>query len=188
MLLGYVLTSHELWGSSCEGILRFACYGLLLGALLSTWVFAICFLRGYLCFASCVGICASRGVLTLMTANWPLMVVNAFWLALLAMVVNAFWLALLAMVVNGFATAWLWEWSLMLRASHAEGRFVGLCFLRGYLRFARGFDVNDRQLAVNASQWFLACFARYGRQCFLCEVWRQWSLMVLPQRGCGDGR
>ena len=55
MLLRYVLTSHELWGSSC------------------------------------VGICASRGVLTLMTANWPLMVVNAFWLALLAMVVNALW-------------------------------------------------------------------------------------------------
>ena len=42
-------------------------------------------------FASCVGICASRGVLTLMAANWPLMVVNAFWLALLAMVVNALW-------------------------------------------------------------------------------------------------
>ena len=56
MLLRYVLTSHELWGSSCEGILRFACYGLLLGALLSTWVFALFFLRGYLRFASCVGI------------------------------------------------------------------------------------------------------------------------------------
>ena len=78
MLLGYVLTSHELWGSSCEGILCFACYGLLLGALLSTWVFS-------------------------------------------------------------------------------------LCFLRGYLRFARGFDVNDRQLAVNGRQCFSACFARYGR-------------------------
>ena len=80
------------------------------------------------------------------------------------------------MRVNGFATAWLWEWSLMLRASHAEGRFVGLCFLRGYLRFARFFNVNVRQLAVN------------GRQCFLCEVWRQCSLMVLPQHSCGDGR
>ena len=56
MLLRYVLTSHELWGSSCEGILRFACYGLLLGALLSTWVFSLFFLRGYLRFASCVGI------------------------------------------------------------------------------------------------------------------------------------
>ena len=33
---------------------------------------------------------ALRGVLTLMTANWPLMLVNGFWLALLAMVVNAF--------------------------------------------------------------------------------------------------
>ena len=81
MLLRYVLTSHELWGSSCLGIC----------ALLLAWVFALCFLRGYLRFASCVGICASRGVLTLMTANWPLMVVNAFWLALLAMVVNALW-------------------------------------------------------------------------------------------------
>ena len=29
-----------------------------------------------------------------------------------------------------------------------------LRFLRGYLRFARGVNVNDRQLAVNASQWF----------------------------------
>ena len=57
MLLRYVLTSHESCGSSCEGILRFACYGLLLGALLSTWVFAICFLRGYLRFLN-VGICA----------------------------------------------------------------------------------------------------------------------------------
>ena len=38
---------------------------------------------------------------------------------------------------------------------------------RGFLRFARGFDVNDRQLAVNGRQWFLACFARYGRQCFV---------------------
>ena len=35
------------------------------------------------------------------------------------------------------------------------------------LRFARFFNVNGRQLAVNASQWFLACFARYGRQCFV---------------------
>ena len=142
--------------------------------LLLAWVFVICFLRGYFRFASCVGICASRGVLTLMTANWPLMVVNVFWLALLAMVVNALWVWL-AMVVNGFATAWLWEWSLMLRASHAEGRFVGLCFLRGYLRFARGFDVNDRQLAVNDCQ------------CFLCGLWRQCSLMVLPQLAVGMG-
>ena len=81
MLLRYVLTLHELWGSSCLGI----CASLL------AWVFALRFLLGYLRFASCVGICASRGVLTLMTANWPLMVVNAFWLALLAMVVNASW-------------------------------------------------------------------------------------------------
>ena len=37
----------------------------------------------------------------------------------------------------------------------------GLVYL--FLRFARGVNVNDRQLAVNASQCFLACFARYGR-------------------------
>ena len=30
---------------------------------------------------------------------------------------------------------------------------------RGFLRFARGFNVNDRQLAVNE------------RQCFLCGLW-----------------
>ena len=54
------------------------------------------------------------------------MVVNAFWLALLAMVVNALWVWR-AMVINGFATALLWKLSLMLRASHAVGRFVGLC-------------------------------------------------------------
>ena len=66
------------------------------------------------------------------------------------------------MLVNGFATALLWEWSLMLRASHAVGRFVGLCFLRGFLRFARGFDVNDRQLAVNGRQCFVG-IARNAR-------------------------
>ena len=38
------------------------------------------------------------------------------------------------------------------------------------LRFARFFNVKGRQLAVNASQWFLACFARYGRQCFVGMV------------------
>ena len=58
MLLRYVLTLHELWGSSC------------------------------------VGICASRGFLTLMSANWPLMVVNAFFLGYMA-----------PMLVNGFAAA-----------------------------------------------------------------------------------
>ena len=46
------------------------------------------------------------------------------------------------MRVNGVATAWLWEWALMLRASHAMGGFVGaegglctwvfaFCFLLG---------------------------------------------------------
>ena len=49
------------------------------------------------------------------------------------------------MLVNGFATALLWKWSLMLRASHAVGRFVELCFLRGFLRFARCLNVDVRQ-------------------------------------------
>ena len=40
-----------------------------------------------------------------MTANWPLMLVNGFWLALLAMVVNAFLVDYAPMRVNGFATA-----------------------------------------------------------------------------------
>ena len=44
----------------------------------------------------------------------------------------------------------------------------GLVYL--FLRFTRGLNVNDRQLAVNASQWLLACFARYGRQCFVGMV------------------
>ena len=52
----------------------------------------------------------------------------------------------------------------MLRASHAVGRFVGLCFLRGFLRFARGLNVNDRQLAVNgfatALLWELSLMLR----------------------------
>ena len=68
--------------------------------------FDVCVCCGFLCgsLRLCVCFCASRGVLTLMTANWPLMVVNVFLLALLAMVVNALWVWL-AMVVNGFATA-----------------------------------------------------------------------------------
>ena len=90
MLLRYVLTSHELWGSSCVGICVLLAMAYCLG---------LCFLRWYLRFASC-GVFALR-------------------------------------------------------------------FLRGYLRFARGFNVNDRQLAVNGRQCFLACFARYGRQCFV---------------------
>ena len=75
-----------------------------------------------------------------------------------------------------FCLLWLTAWGFAF--------YVGICDLllawvfallkRGYLRlravflrFARGVNVNDRQLAVNASQWFLACFARYGRQWFL---------------------
>ena len=43
-----------------RGYLCFAsCVGIC--ALLLSWVFVLCFLRGYLRFASCVGICASRG-------------------------------------------------------------------------------------------------------------------------------
>ena len=49
------------------------------------------------------------------------------------------------MLVNGFATALLWGWALMLRASHAVGWFVGLCFLCGFLRFARFLNVDVRQ-------------------------------------------
>ena len=77
--------------------------------------------------------------------------------------------------------------SLRMNCGVLLARVFALRFLRGYLRFARGVNVNDRQLAVNASQWFLACFARYGRQCFLCGVWRQCSLMVLPQLAVGMG-
>ena len=40
-----------------------------------------------------------------MTANWPLMLVNGFWLALLAMVVNVFLVDYEPMRVNGFSTA-----------------------------------------------------------------------------------
>ena len=65
------------------------------------------------------------------------MIVNVFWLALLAMVVNALWVWL-AMVVNGFATAWLWGWALMLRASHAVGTFVDTLRTWG-LQLAWGF-------------------------------------------------
>ena len=101
------------------------------GVLLA-WVFALRFLRGYLRFAR--GFDVNDRQLAVNASQW------FFGLALLAMFVNVLWVWL-AMVVNGFATAWLWKWSLMLRASHAEGRFVGLCFLRGYLRFARFFNV-----------------------------------------------
>ena len=60
---------------------------------LLAWVFASCFLRGCLrfascvgvCvllamayFASCVGICASRGFSDVNGRQWPLMVVNVF--------------------------------------------------------------------------------------------------------------
>ncbi len=81
---------------------------------LLTWVFALCFLLGYLRFASCLGVCALilawvfalRAVfLNVNGRQWPLMVVNIFWLALLAMIVNVFLVDYAPMRVNGFATA-----------------------------------------------------------------------------------
>ena len=50
-------------------------------------------------------ICASRGFSTLMSANWPLMSVNVFFVGY-----GGLWCA---MSVNGLATAQLWKWSLM---------------------------------------------------------------------------
>ena len=73
----------------------------------------------------------------------------------------------------------------MLRASHAVGRFVGLCFLRGYLRFARFFNVNVRQLAVNGHQCFWACFLAM----VVNALW-VWLAMVVngfATASCGDG-
>ena len=60
------------------------------------------------------------------------------------------------MVFNAacYSTLWVGSWDFAL-------------LKRGYLRFARGFDVNDRQLALMVVNVFLACFARYGRQCFV---------------------
>ena len=74
------------WVACCFllGCLRFACYGLLR------------FLRGYLCFARFLNVNGRQ---------WPLMVVNVFWLALLAMIVNVFLVDYAPMRVNGFATA-----------------------------------------------------------------------------------
>ena len=61
------------WGfASCLGVC----------VLILARVFALGFLRGYLRFA--------RGF-NVNGRQWPLMVVNDFWLALLAMVVNGFW-------------------------------------------------------------------------------------------------
>ena len=60
---------------------------------------------------SYVGICACALVLRFARGfnvngrQWPLMVVNVFLLALLAMVVNVFLWAMAPMRVNGFATA-----------------------------------------------------------------------------------
>ena len=65
-------------------------------ALLLAWVFALRFLRGYLRFARFLNVNGRQ---------WPLMVVNVFWLALLAMIVNVFLVDYAPMRVNGFATA-----------------------------------------------------------------------------------
>ena len=81
---------------------------------LLTWVFALCFLLGCLLLVSYVGVCvlllawvfALRAFfLNVNGRQWPLMVVNVFWLALLAMVVNVFLVDYAPMRVNGFATA-----------------------------------------------------------------------------------
>ena len=61
-----------------------------------SWVFALRFLRGYLRFARFLNVNGRQ---------WPLMVVNVFWLALLAMIVNVFLVDYAPMRVNGFATA-----------------------------------------------------------------------------------
>ena len=45
------------------------------------------------------------------------------------------------------------------------------------LRFARFFNVNDRQLAVNASQLFLGLLCSLWSS-MLCGYGAQWSLMV----------
>ena len=58
--------------------------------------------------------------------------------------------------------------------------YVGICACARFLRFARGFDVNDRQLAVNASQLFLGLLCSLWSS-MLCGYGAQWSLMVLPQ-------
>ena len=60
----------------------------------------------------------------------------------------------------------------------------GLVYL--FLRFARGFNVNGRQLAVNGRQWLLGLLCSLWSS-MLCGYGAQWSLMVFPQRGCGDG-
>ena len=90
------------------------------------------------------------------------MLVNGFWLALLAMVVNALWVWL-AMVVNGFATAWLWEWPLMLRASHAVGTFVGTLRTWGL------------QLAWD----FASCAVFCASRGFLTLMSANWPLMIV---------
>ena len=67
------------------------------------WVFAFCLLWLTLLLA---WVFALRAVfLNVNGRQWPLMVVNVFWLALLAMIVNVFLVDYAPMRVNGFATA-----------------------------------------------------------------------------------
>ena len=67
------------------------------------WVFAFCLLWLTLLLA---WVFALRAVfLNVNGRQWPLMVVNVFWLALLAMIVNFFLVDRAPMRVNGFATA-----------------------------------------------------------------------------------
>ena len=55
-----------------------------------------------------------------------------------------------------------------------------LRFLAWVFALRAVFDVNDRQLAVNASQLFLGLLCSLWLS-MLCGDGAQWSLMVLPQ-------
>ena len=101
-----------------------------------------------------------------------------FGLALLAMVVNVFLVDYAPMRVNGFATAPGCRFA-------CPGLGAPLGFQPAIVRFAcavfalaRGFsNVNDRQLAVNASQLFLGLLCSLWSS-MLCGYGAQWSLMV----------
>ena len=65
----------------------------------------------------------------------------------------------------------MWAFENKLRSFVSAGDFV-----RGYLRFARFFNVNVRQLAVNE------------RQCFLCGLWCEMVVNGFSTASCGNGR
>ena len=108
------------------------------------------------------------------------MVVNALWVWC-AMVVNGFRHSVaVGMVFNAacYSTLWVGSWVRLVACGFAS--CVGICACARFLRFARGFDVNGRQLAVNASQLFLGLLCSLWSS-MLCGYGAQWSLMVLPQ-------